>query len=238
MRAQASEENGERGAGETSGVDRGIEQQQESDPEPRGFDKQPDSGPEESTLVTAAREAPGEFSSHASGGAWQYQKEKRWLIPGAAIVVRQDLVKPEQWAPHTKVLITYVHGDQRLYPVATIILNWKGVEEQITVGMIPTLGEDLIIRTDYENFTPLLARASQDYVTNIWWEEAPYGKAEVEESPLRLKLNRKQKREQWQYYNAAPAMGSPKPGPQAATVLTMIESFRQAQREDPTLKNA
>ncbi|KAJ1167703.1 hypothetical protein NDU88_008092 [Pleurodeles waltl] len=45
MRAWASKENGERGAGETSGVDRRIEQQQESDPEPRGLDEQPDSGP-------------------------------------------------------------------------------------------------------------------------------------------------------------------------------------------------
>ncbi|KAJ1146406.1 hypothetical protein NDU88_012683 [Pleurodeles waltl] len=119
-----------------------------------------------------------------------------------------------------------------------VLLNWRGAKEQITVGMIPALGEDLIIGPDYDNFTSLLAKASQENVTNTWWEEAPYGKAEVEESPLRLKLSRKQEQEQRRYYHATSATGSLKPAPEAATVLTTVGSFRQAQPEDPTLKNA
>ncbi|KAJ1153963.1 hypothetical protein NDU88_006721 [Pleurodeles waltl] len=72
--------------------------------------------------------------------------------------------------------------------------------------MIPSLGEDLVIGTDYEDFLPLLAKASQEYVTNAWWEDAPYVKAEVEERPQRLKLGRKQKREQRRYHTkSAPA---------------------------------
>ncbi|KAJ1218094.1 hypothetical protein NDU88_005680 [Pleurodeles waltl] len=106
------------------------------------------------------------------------------------------------------------------------------------VGMIPGLGDDLILGTDYANFTPLLAKACQENVTYTWWGEAPYGRAEVEERPLRLKLSIKQKREQRREYHATTAPGLLEPAPQAATVLTTIGSFRQAQREDPTLKNA
>ncbi|KAJ1118595.1 hypothetical protein NDU88_006786 [Pleurodeles waltl] len=104
--------------------------------------------------------------------------------------------------------------------------------------MIPSLGEDLILGTDYANFTPLLEKACQEDITSTRWEEAPYGTAKVEEIPLRKKLSRKQKREQRQEYHATPTPDSHKPSPRAATVLTTVGSFRQAQREDPTLKNA
>ncbi|KAJ1180858.1 hypothetical protein NDU88_006073 [Pleurodeles waltl] len=73
MRERASMEEGERGAGETSGVDRGIEQRQENDREPSGLQEQSDSGPEESNVVPAAQVAPCELSSHASGEAWPFQ---------------------------------------------------------------------------------------------------------------------------------------------------------------------
>ncbi|KAJ1165513.1 hypothetical protein NDU88_005940 [Pleurodeles waltl] len=58
-------------------------------------------------------------------------------------------------------------------------LNSRGAEETITVGMIPNLGEDLILCTDYVNFTPLLEKACQEHITNTWWEEAPFGTAEA-----------------------------------------------------------
>ncbi|KAJ1123610.1 hypothetical protein NDU88_002078 [Pleurodeles waltl] len=119
-----------------------------------------------------------------------------------------------------------------------VSLNWRGAEERLAVGVIPTLGEDLIIGTDYEDFIPLLAKASLEYLINTWWEDAPYVKAEVEESPKRLNLSRKQKQEQLRYYHANPVPGSLRPAPQPTTVLTAVGSFRQAQREDPTPKNA
>ncbi|KAJ1141726.1 hypothetical protein NDU88_008054 [Pleurodeles waltl] len=95
-------------------------------------------------------------------------KERKALIDSGCSqsVVKQDLVKPELWNPHTQVLITCVDGDQRLYPVATVSLNWRGAEERISVGVIPALGEDMIIGTDYEDFVPLLTKASQEYLTN------------------------------------------------------------------------
>ncbi|KAJ1114528.1 hypothetical protein NDU88_002763 [Pleurodeles waltl] len=128
-------------------------------------------------------------------------------------------------------MITCVHGDQRSYPVATVLFNWRGTEETITVGMIPGLGEDLILGTDYENFTPLLEKACQENIAHTRWEEAPYGTAEAEDRPLRKKLSRRQKREQQQEYHATLPPDSPKPFPQAATVLTTVGSFRQSQRD-------
>ncbi|KAJ1189787.1 hypothetical protein NDU88_006529 [Pleurodeles waltl] len=154
-------------------------------------------------------------------------------------VVKQDLVKPEQWNPHTQVLITCVHGDQRSYPVATLSLSWRGAEERLKVEVIPVvLGEDLTIGTDYEDFIPLLAKASQEYITNTWWEDTPYVAAEVEEKPMRPKLSRKQKQGQRQSYNGNLTLAAARPISHRATVLTAEGSFRQAQREDPLLKNA
>ncbi|KAJ1207307.1 hypothetical protein NDU88_002698 [Pleurodeles waltl] len=76
MRAWASMEEGERGAGgegETSGVDRGIEQRQENNREPSGLEEQSDSGLEESKVVPAALKEPCKLYSHASGEAWPFQ---------------------------------------------------------------------------------------------------------------------------------------------------------------------
>ncbi|KAJ1164556.1 hypothetical protein NDU88_004992 [Pleurodeles waltl] len=114
----------------------------------------------------------------------------------------------------------------------------RGAEETITVGITPNLGEDLILGTDYVNFTPLLEKACQEHITITWWEEALYGTAEVEARPVRKKLSRKkQKRKHRQEYRTTVTPESPEPVPRAATVLTTVGSFRQAQQEDPTLKN-
>ncbi|KAJ1100627.1 hypothetical protein NDU88_005708 [Pleurodeles waltl] len=153
-------------------------------------------------------------------------------------VVRQDLVTPEQWTPQTQVLITCVHGDQRQYPVAIVHLNWRGIEKTITVGMIPHLGEDLILGTDNKNFTPLLEKACQENMANAWWDEAPFGTTEIDVRPMRKKLSRKEKREQQQEYRDRLPPEIPEFVPQTGTVLTIAGTFRQAQREDPTLKNA
>ncbi|KAJ1085401.1 hypothetical protein NDU88_005533 [Pleurodeles waltl] len=118
------------------------------------------------------------------------------------------------------------------------LLNWRGTEETIAVGMISNLGEDLILGTDYVNFTPLLEKACQENIANVWWDEAPFGTTEIDARPLRKKLSRKEKREQRQKYLNPLTPETSEPVPQTATVLTIAGSFRQTQREDPTLKNA
>ncbi|KAJ1154407.1 hypothetical protein NDU88_007159 [Pleurodeles waltl] len=94
----------------------------------------------------------------------------------------------------------------------------------------------MIIGTDYEDFVPLLTKASKEYPTNTWWEDAPYGSADVEETTIRPKLSRKQKRQQRQSHQAKPKADPTRPAYQPAAVLAAAGSFRQAQREDPTLK--
>ncbi|KAJ1152788.1 hypothetical protein NDU88_005563 [Pleurodeles waltl] len=83
----------------------------------------------------------------------------------------QNLVMPEQRTPQAKVLIVCVHGDQWLYPVAMVRLNWRGDDETITVGVIPNLGEDLILCTDYVNFTPLLEKACRVVGRGTLWSK-------------------------------------------------------------------
>ncbi|KAJ1199445.1 hypothetical protein NDU88_003279 [Pleurodeles waltl] len=118
------------------------------------------------------------------------------------------------------------------------MLNWRGTEETIMIGIIPNLGEDLILGTDNPDFSPLLEKACHEDVTSAWWEKAPHGVVEVEERPLKKKLSRKQKREQRKEYHATPTTDTHMSVLRAATVLKSTGSFRQAQREDPTLKKS
>ncbi|KAJ1156144.1 hypothetical protein NDU88_008868 [Pleurodeles waltl] len=122
--------------------------------------------------------------------------------------------------------------------MAMVRLNWRGIEETITVGMIPHLGVVLILGTDYENFTPLLEKACQENIANAWWATARFGTTEIDVRPERKKLSRKEKREQRQEYRNHIPHEIPESIPQTGTVVTIAGTFRQAQREDPTLKNA
>ncbi|KAJ1198773.1 hypothetical protein NDU88_002612 [Pleurodeles waltl] len=104
--------------------------------------------------------------------------------------------------------------------------------------MIPDLGEDIIIGTDYDAFAYLLNNANQEHTANLWWKEAPFVTSEIEEHSISKKLSKKQKCKQKQGYRrkdddtqlSVPT--DPKP------IMTVAGSFRQVQREDPTLKNA
>ncbi|KAJ1135546.1 hypothetical protein NDU88_001985 [Pleurodeles waltl] len=153
-------------------------------------------------------------------------------------VIRQSLVLPEQRTPQTQVLIACVHGDQRLCPVAMVLLNWKGEDGTITVGVIPNLDEEIILSTDYINFTSLLEKASQEHVNNAWWDEAPFGASEIDVRTPKNKLSRKQKREQRREYQNVRDLENICPTLHTATVFTTAGDFRQAQHGDPTLKNA
>ncbi|KAJ1149271.1 hypothetical protein NDU88_002083 [Pleurodeles waltl] len=153
-------------------------------------------------------------------------------------VIKEAYVQPDQWDPNTQVLITCVHGDRETYPVATIEINWRGHEEYLSVGVIPELGEDMIIGTDYEAFPQLLNTANQDHISDSWWEEAPFVSFNIEgNNPIR-KLSKAQKRKQNRLYqketvsSKTPVPDSPK------AIMSMAGQFQQAQREDPTLKNA
>ncbi|KAJ1130222.1 hypothetical protein NDU88_008578 [Pleurodeles waltl] len=108
-------------------------------------------------------------------------------------IVKQDYVQPDQWIPNAQVLITCVHGDRKTYPVAAVSINWRGQEECLSVGVIPDLGEDMIIGTDYDAFAHLLNNANQDHMANSWWKEAPFVSTDIEESSIRRKLSKKKK---------------------------------------------
>ncbi|KAJ1126900.1 hypothetical protein NDU88_005306 [Pleurodeles waltl] len=131
------------------------------------------------------------------------QVEKNVLIESGCSqsVVKRDYVRPDQWIPHAQVLITYVHGDRKTYPIATVSINRRGQEECLSVGVIPNLGEDMIIGMDYDAFAYLLVNSNQDHMTDSWWkEEAPSVSTDIEEHPVRRKLSKKKKREQKQGY--------------------------------------
>ncbi|KAJ1132774.1 hypothetical protein NDU88_011077 [Pleurodeles waltl] len=141
---------------------------------------------------------PGPDSGSKGGWVYLNDMERMALVDSGCSqsVIRQNLVLPEQRTPQSQVLIACVHGDQQPYPIATVRLNWIGDDEMITVGVIPDLGEDLILDTDYDDFTSLLEKAGQEQVNNAWWEEAPFGVSEEEARTLRIKISRKQKIEQ------------------------------------------
>ncbi|KAJ1165375.1 hypothetical protein NDU88_005803 [Pleurodeles waltl] len=83
-------------------------------------------------------------------------------------------------------------------------LNWRLKDETIRVGVLPHLGEDIILRTDYVDFPSLLTKEGQEHILKTWWEEVPLGVGEDESRRPRIKLSRKQKREQLQkIYTAA-----------------------------------
>ncbi|KAJ1165248.1 hypothetical protein NDU88_005676 [Pleurodeles waltl] len=75
-------------------------------------------------------------------------------------------------------------------------------------------------------------------MTDSWWKEAPFVSSEIEEHSIRRKLSKKKKREQKQGYriNSDDPKLAVSTDPKA--IMSVAGSFRQAQREDPTLKNA
>ncbi|KAJ1186894.1 hypothetical protein NDU88_003674 [Pleurodeles waltl] len=66
--------------------------------------------------------------------------------------------------------------------------------------MIPDLGEDMIIGTEYDTFVYLLNTAYQDYMTDLWWKEAHFVSSKIGEHIIQMKLSKKQKRKQKQGY--------------------------------------
>ncbi|KAJ1206252.1 hypothetical protein NDU88_001661 [Pleurodeles waltl] len=62
---------------------------------------------------------------------------------------------------------------------------------------------------DYVDFTSLLEKAGQEHVHNTLWEEAPFGASEEETRKPRIKLSRKQKREQRRVHQTDPPQEDP-----------------------------
>ncbi|KAJ1201432.1 hypothetical protein NDU88_005241 [Pleurodeles waltl] len=158
-------------------------------------------------------------------------------------VEEQEAARPAYWPrsgesealPGVNYMCTWRQED---LPFATIEINWTGHEEYLSVGVIPDLGEDMIIGTDTEAFPQLLDTANQDNVPVSWWEEAPFVSSNVEGSSPRRKLSKAQKRMQKQLYQKETiTSNTPVPDPPKA-IMSTAGQFQQAQREDPTLKNA
>ncbi|KAJ1162852.1 hypothetical protein NDU88_003317 [Pleurodeles waltl] len=145
---------------------------------------------------------------------------------------------PGQGNPQSQVLIACVYGDQLPYPVATVRLNWKGEDETIKVGVIPHLGENLILGTDYMDFTSLLTKAGQEQILKTWWKEIPFELGKEENRKTRKTLSRKQKREQQRQYQLVRDSRPTDPKDPPAVICTIMGDFRQSQHKDPTLKHA
>ncbi|KAJ1163755.1 hypothetical protein NDU88_004208 [Pleurodeles waltl] len=110
--------------------------------------------------------------------------------------------------------------------------------ETIRVGVLPHLGEDIILGTDYEDFPSLLTKAGQEHILRTWWEEVPTGAVVEESRRPRVIPSRKQKREQRQNYiqtQKAPKSDIPEA---ASSVCTITGDFRQSQHDDPSLEHA
>ncbi|KAJ1216211.1 hypothetical protein NDU88_003817 [Pleurodeles waltl] len=89
-RARTSRE-GASGVGERSSIDGELGEQQRSEQETGGAVEQAESGPEESQVVSAARESPGELPSHTSGEAWPFQvRPLCWVGKGKGEGAGQD----------------------------------------------------------------------------------------------------------------------------------------------------
>ena len=58
-------------------------------------------------------------------------------------------VKPGQMLEGSRVAITCIHGDTKVYPMAEVELRWDGHPENLVVGVIPNLVEDIILGVDY-----------------------------------------------------------------------------------------
>ncbi|KAJ1114602.1 hypothetical protein NDU88_002837 [Pleurodeles waltl] len=104
----------------------------------------------------------------------------------------------EAWP--NQVLIACVHGDQAYYPMATIMFQWRGEEENLRVGVLPHLEEDIIIGTDYIAFTALLNKAGEEHMLHKWWEEVPYDPEVTETQSPKDHLSKRKKRIQKQQY--------------------------------------
>ncbi|KAJ1092575.1 hypothetical protein NDU88_005685 [Pleurodeles waltl] len=143
-----------------------------------------------------------------------------------------------QGLPQSQELIACVHGDQAYYPVAIINFQWRGEDENLKVGVLPHLEEDIIIGTDYAAFPLLLIKAGEEHMMKKWWEEVPYDTGIAENQPPKLRLSRQQKRiQRQQYWGKDYESNETTPGAMGK-VYTVAGDFRQSQRDDPSLKNA
>ncbi|XP_069085522.1 uncharacterized protein [Pleurodeles waltl] len=151
-------------------------------------------------------------------------------------VIRGNLVMPGQVVKGQQVLITCVHGDQRYYPLATIQLQWREWSEDLRVGVLSKLEEDIIIGTDYVDFSSLLERTGQEHMLTSWWTEVPEGDMPEGPGRIRATLSKKQKREQrHSYWQTLPSDEDSTP---SGRICSITGDFRQNQNEDPSLKHA
>lgn len=74
-------------------------------------------------------------------------------------VICAELVTPEQLVPGGRALIRCVHGDVKAYPTAQIpLLCQEGLPTSVTVGVLSSLPEQLILGTDNPHFMSLILK--------------------------------------------------------------------------------
>ncbi|KAJ1088663.1 hypothetical protein NDU88_001819 [Pleurodeles waltl] len=128
-------------------------------------------------------------------------------------------------------------SDSKTYPVAVKQVKWWE-EEQVVVGAISDLVEELIIGTGYVAFQELLDSLTHTNLTEAWWAEAPFPKVEIEKNIPRERLTKKQKRNQKKTYHRENNDNNGKNPNPKKHVLSVAGNFRQSQLEYPTLKQA
>ncbi|KAJ1210862.1 hypothetical protein NDU88_006224, partial [Pleurodeles waltl] len=104
------------------------------------------------------------------------------------------------------------------------------------MGVMDQLIEECIIGTDYMHFQQLL-NCTQNQRENLeWWNEAPFFGNPIECPPHRRKLSRREKRYERLKFQATKENNHPTRV--VAENCSAPISFRQHQREDPTLTHA
>ncbi|KAJ1169877.1 hypothetical protein NDU88_001765 [Pleurodeles waltl] len=88
------------------------------------------------------------------------------------------------------------------------------------------------------DFSFLLNKAGHEHVCKTWWEEIPLGPGEEENRTPRIKLSRKQKREQRRQYPLPRESRTTESQNPSAVICTITGDFRQSQHDDPKLKHA
>ena len=153
-------------------------------------------------------------------------------------VVDWQWVPPGKMIQGSKVAITCVHGDTKVYPMAEVDIRWNGELEKVTVGVIPNLVEDVILGLDYPRFHELIQPEPLKRPVEVWLKEAPFAHADLRVEEGKSRKTRAERRKEKKRYQKENQNDKPFPLYVAEESWESHRSFRTEQREDPTLAQA
>ncbi|XP_078501046.1 uncharacterized protein LOC144755728 [Lissotriton helveticus] len=150
---------------------------------------------------------------------------------------RQSVLRPQELpnpvGPVTgTVAIQCVHGDTKLYPTARVrVQHPTDPGTTLTVALIPTLPEQIILGSDYSGLPHLLHETTDSL--EKWWLEAPFphNQPSQEASDRHYKTKAQKKKENRSHATVFPVRVEEHP-------WETDREFRAAQQEDPVLQEA